>query len=501
VLERFALAIALALLAMTGQAGARSIAGAAVVVDAPAGALEGRASQGVEAFVGIPYAAPPIGPLRWRAPRPAARWTGVRPAAAFGDDCPQQRLAGDATPSDQPMSENCLVLNVWRPAAGKALPVMVWIHGGGFVMGSSASPVLDGAALARRGVVIVSFNYRLGRFGFFAHPALAPEEAGGNFALLDMIAALRWVRANAAAFGGDPDNVTLFGESAGGAAVDVLMVSPLAKGLFAKAIVQSGASRLAYARRPAAEAAGIAFTAAARLDHPDAAQLRALPASVVQGGLSLTDMQYGRFTAPMVDGEVLPDDPARRLAAGAVPALPYMVGSNGAELSQEVFTPLMMQAISAQLGPPALAALKRVYGDPPAPALIDDYLFTEAARFYARRMAATGAPAWRYVFDYVPEAERSRRTGAQHASELAFLFGNLPASAAPADLATARLMGDYWTQFAKTGDPNGPGLPVWPRQAAGDPLLVFGDDGARVERGRNGERLDAIERATPALQP
>jgi para-nitrobenzyl esterase len=206
-------------------------------------------------------------------------------------------------------------------------------------------------------------------------------------------------------------------------------------------------------------------------------------------------MQYDRFTAPVIDGATALADPVERFAAGAVPAVPFIVGSNGAELSQEVFAPQLMGAIRAQLGQASLADLKRVYGDPPAPALIDDYLFTEAARGYARLMAARGAPAWRYVFDHVAEAERGRRTGAAHASELAFLFGNLPASATPADRATARLMGDYWTDFAKTGDPNGRGLPRWPRQAAGDPLLLFRDTGAVVERARDADRLDAIERA------
>jgi para-nitrobenzyl esterase len=287
--------------------------------------------------------------------------------------------------------------------------------------------------------------------------------------------------------------------------VDFLMASPAAQGLFAKAIVQSGANRVVYARlttdRPgqiSAETAGVAFAAAAGLRDPDADQLRARPVDVVQGGLGMTDMQYDRFAAPVVDGDVVLADPVERFAAGAVPAIPFIVGSNGAELSQEVFAPLLMGVIRAQLGQQSLADLKRVYGDPPAPALIDDSLFTEAARGYARLMAAKGAPAYRYVFDYVAEAERSRRTGASHASELAFLFGNVPASATSADRAMARLMGDYWTNFAKTGDPNGHGLPRWPQQAPGDPLLVFSDEGAVVKRGRDTERLDAIERAAAA---
>lgn len=507
-MTRPGLLVVLALLTAPLPAAARSLEGAPVVARAPAGSLEGRAQGGVEAFAGIPYARPPVGPLRWRAPKPAPAWRGVRDASAFGDDCPQQRLAFDATPSTQRASENCLTLNLWRPAGARALPVMVWIHGGGFVMGSSASPVLDGTALARRGVVLVSFNYRLGRLGFFAHPALTAEAGGRpspDFALLDMIAALGWVRANIGALGGDPGRVTIFGESAGGAAVDLLLASPAARGLFTQAIVQSGANRSAYARLSAdrsgqisAEKAGVAFAASAGLRDPNPAQLRALGADAVQGGLSLMDMQYDKFSGPVIDGRVVPADPVERFAARAVPVMPFMVGSNGAELSLEPFAPIIMEAIRKQLDAKSLAELKRAYGDPLAPALIDDYLFTEAARGYARLMAAAGAPAWRYVFDYVAEADRGRRAGAAHASEIAFLFGSLPASATAADKATSRLMGDYWANFAKAGDPNGPGLPPWPRQAPGDPLLFFGPEGVSVERGRGAARLDAVERAAAA---
>lgn len=484
---------------------ARSLDGEPATVKAPAGTLEGRAKDGVEGFAGVPYAAPPVGDLRWRPPAPAPAWPGVRPAAEFGNDCPQVRFDGDATPSTQPLSEDCLYLNLWRPAEGaRKLPVMVYIHGGAFVAGSAASPTLDGANLARRGAVVVNFNYRLGRFGFFAHPALSAEAGGqpdANFAFLDMIAALKWVQANAAAFGGDPGNITIFGESAGGAAVDFLMASPLAQGLFHKAIVQSGANREPYARlridrptRISGEKAGAAFAAKAGLADPDAAALRALPADVVQGQLAMWDMQADRFNGPIIDGKSVLADPIERFTAGDVPRIPFIVGTTSAELSEEVFALAMMDYLKSQLDPASLADLTRAYGDPPAPALIDDYFFKEAARGYARIMRDHGAPAWRYVFDHVAEADRAKRQGAGHASELAYLFGNLPATAGPSDRETARLMGDYWVNFARSGHPGGRGLPDWPQAGRKDNLLRIRAGSAAVEQDSDAARLDAVER-------
>lgn len=500
--------LAFMLTAASPPAHARTLDGAPIVARPPAGALEGRSRDGIDAFAGIPYAAQPIGPLRWRPPAPAPRWHGVRSAMEFGKDCPQVRFEGDKTPSTQPMGEDCLALNIWRPAGAHKLPVMVWIHGGAFVAGSSASPTLDGADLARRGVVLVSFNYRLGRFGFFAHPALTAEAGGkphANFAFLDMIAALKWVKANIAALGGDPGNVTIFGESAGGAAVDFLMASPLAKGLFHKAIVQSGANREPYARlgvdrptRISGEKAGAAFVAQAGSPRADAAVLRAIPADRVQGGLAMWDLQPDRFNGPIIDGRSVVDDPVSRFAAGKVPRIPFIIGSTGAELSQEAFAPALMGLIRGQVDPANLAGLLRAYGDPPEPALIDDYFFGEAARGFARIMHAHGAPTWRYLFDHVTAAEHATRQGANHASELAYLFGTLPDDAAPADRKTARLIGDYWTSFAKTGVPGAPGLPAWPRAGTGDPLLLFRDGAASAIHDGNAARLDAVERTMTA---
>jgi para-nitrobenzyl esterase len=489
--------------------GARSLHGQPVVVRAPAGAVEGRALGDIEAFVGIPYAKPPVGELRWRPPRPQPHWAGVRRATEFGNDCPQVRIPYDATPSTQPMSEDCLVLNLWRPRGARALPVMVWIHGGGFVMGSSASPVLDGGPLAKQGVVVVSFNYRIGRFGFFAHPALtaaAPGQPRSNFGLLDMILALRWVQTNIAAFGGDPRNVTIFGQSAGGGAVDFLMGSPQAAGLFAKAIVQSGATREPYARlsqdrpgRISADHAGIAFAHSVGLEDPTAEQLRALSSEAVQGKLSLFDLQADRFIGgPDIDGVSVLADPWESFAAGTIPGIPYLVGTTSAELSQESFAPLALSVVEQQLTPESKAGLESAYGRPLPVRLIDDYWFTEAAREFARRMSARGAPAFRYRFDYVAESERAHKAGAEHASELKYLFGSLPGDASAGDHAESRLISGYWIQFAKSGDPNAPGLPRWPRAEPGDPELIFGNQSTTVANDPDSARLDAIARAQAA---
>ncbi|KTE83834.1 MULTISPECIES: carboxylesterase/lipase family protein [unclassified Sphingopyxis] len=500
-------ALALMFTALVSQpVQARSLGGEPVTVTAPAGSLEGRIHDGVDGFAGIPYAAPPVGDLRWRPPAPAPAWTGTRAAADFGNDCPQVRFDGDATPSTQAMSEDCLFLNLWRPAkAARKLPVMVYIHGGAFVAGSSASPTTDGANLARRGAVVVSFNYRLGRFGFFAHPALTAEAGGkpdANFAFLDMIAALKWVQANATAFGGDPRNITIFGESAGGAAVDFLMASPAAQGLFHKAIVMSGANREPYARlnadraaRISGEKAGAAFAAKAGLTDPDPATLRALSADVVQGQLAMWDMQADRFNGPIIDGRTVLADPVERFETGAVPLIPFMVGSTGAELSEQPYAPAMIEYLKSQNDAAAIAELVRAYGDPLPPALVDHYFFTEGARGFARIMHRHGAPAWLYVFDHVAEADQATRKGAAHASDLAYLFGNLPATAGPSDRAAAKLMGDYWVNFARHGRPNGAGLPDWPQLGSRDNLLLIRNGSATIEQRRDAARLDAVERA------
>ena len=311
---------------------------AAPVVHSDDGALRGQVNGDVAAFKGIPFARPPVGALRWRPPQRPVPWHGVRKAAAYGADCMQVPFPGDAAPLGVTPAEDCLYLNVWTPAhfKGRNLPVMVWIYGGGFVNGGSSPPEYDGSAFARDGVVLVSFNYRLGNFGFFAHPALSAEQAGGplgNYGYMDQIAALRWVQRNVVAFGGDPRNVTVFGESAGGISVNALLTSPLAAGLFQKAVIESGAGRAGLPAKPlsgaadSAEATGVALARSFGIEGRDAAalaKLRAIPAKMLLGNLNMATMgsNHNYVGGPIADGQTEPRHTGgavcgRKSAAGA----------------------------------------------------------------------------------------------------------------------------------------------------------------------------------------
>jgi para-nitrobenzyl esterase len=479
------------------------------------GSLQGTLHDDVTSFKGIRYAAPPVAELRWQPPRPAAPITTETDATQYGNDCMQTRLPWDQSKSQ--MSEDCLFLNVWTPTRrSQLLPVMVWIHGGGYVTGSAATPINDGAALARRGVVVVSFNYRLGRFGFFAHPALS-KEAGdapiGNYALMDHVAALQWVRDNIRTFGGDPDNVTIFGESAGGASVNYLMIMPSARGLFHKAIVESGGSRDAWVSLrttdPAArsaESVGVAFAKSAGLEDASASALRQLPPEAVVAGLGLRTPNPATFSGPIIDGKVVPAQAFEAFARGEQARVPYLGGSNSDELGQ-LPVPLVQQMTQAaverlavsQTDIPRVLAL---YGEPLArnAAFINDVHFNEAARHFAKSVQATGTPAWLYRFSYVAQANRATQAGAPHASEMTFVFDTLPAAIkepTAADRAVAQLMSAYWINFARTGDPNGAGLPRWPRyRPQTHDLLDIGTEsagGAAVRQRLDVERLDLIE--------
>ena len=295
------------------------------------GALQGVEAAGVVSYKGIPYAAAPVGDLRWRPPGPAPHWQGVRAADRYGNMC-MQNVPPNTAWGDIPTSEDCLYLNVWRPAAVSApLPVMVWIHGGGFNIGASSWPQTEGSSLARRGVMLVELNYRMGKFGFFAHPALTKENPNGelgNYGLMDMIAALKWVKANAAAFGGDPANVTVFGESAGGMAVNFLMESPDARGLFQKAMVESGGGRNGFASFTEAEAAGAAAAQAWGVTGDDPTALRAIPAKTVLGSASIG----GGGASPMIDGKVVPEPIMAAFTAGHIAHVSYVIGSNAYEI-------------------------------------------------------------------------------------------------------------------------------------------------------------------------
>ncbi len=486
------------------------------------GRLKGAVAAGVVSFKGIPFAAPPVGDLRWRPPQPAKAWTGVRDATQYGADCAQKPFPGDAAPLGVTPAEDCLYANVWIPesAPGTKLPVMVWIYGGGFVNGGSSPAVYDGSQFAKRGVVLVSFNYRLGRFGFFAHPALSkekPSEPHGNYGYMDQIAALQWVQRNIAAFGGNPVNVTIFGESAGGGSVLTIMTSPMAKGLFHKAIIESGGGRTLllgprYLNRtgpnnmPSAESVGVAFAKSAGVDGEDAAALaalRKLPADAVVAGLNMSSMNTPTYAGPMIDGKIVVESPAEAYAAGRGAKVPVMIGANSADIGFPQGR--TMEALLAPFGADQTKA-KAAY-DPTGSgkvmevgvAIASDRMMVEPARFLARTIAALGQNAYEYRFSYVAESMRTQWRGAPHATEIPFVFDTVAArygkDLTAADRATAEAANAYWTNFAKTGSPNGKGLPEWPAYSAKtDVLMDFSPTGPVAKPDPWRERLDLIER-------
>jgi para-nitrobenzyl esterase len=471
------------------------------------GALRGYDDAGVATFKGVPYALPPVGPLRWRPPQPAAPWTGVRDAQAFGSDCMQNRPGWDDSQSTLPVSEDCLTLNVWSPAKAAKAPVMVWIHGGGFVMGSGSQPVFDGAALARRGVVVVTFNYRLGRFGFFAHPALTaehPDEPKADYGLMDQVAALAWVKANIATFGGDPDKVTIFGQSAGGGSVNQLLLIPAAHGLFQQAIAQSGGGRdlwpLLSSDRPgkaSAESIGSAFAAKAGVKTQDADALRALPAAKVLGKLDLLNQEEATYSGAVIDGKLVTSSAAEGFAAGKQAKVPLLIGANSDELGiiPGFLKGMFAGKIVAQLGIPE-DKLLGVYGAKSAlnADLPSDASFVEPARALAGLAAKSGQPVWMYSFGYVAEGKRKDWKGAAHSSDLAYVFDTLATlkdKTSPADQAMATRWADTWVAFAKTGAPDTAALPGWPRyDAATDLRMGVTNDGAGP--GKSPDRIRAL---------
>jgi len=487
------------------------------VVRVDGGELQGVVDDGVASFKGIPYAAPPVGELRWRPPQPPAPWTGGRPAAEFGADCMQGRFGpppAAGAPGPPASSENCLFLNVWRPASatsGAKLPVMVWIHGGGFVFGSGSFPMTSGAQFARHGVVLVSLNYRLGRFGFFAFPALSrerPEEAKGNYAYMDQIAALQWVKRNIATFGGDPGNVTIFGFSAGGVSVHSLLASPMARGLFHKAIAESGGSRdSVLTARPlredgvdpnypvSAETIGLTFARSMGIEGSDPAalaKLRVLSAEqVLRGAPAPTGTNAPSIeTTPILDGKLVTETAETAYKARRQPRVPLLLGSNSADTAGNRIKATTKEQLFARYGQWSGQA-KAAYdpdGSGDLAALIakanDDFGQAEPARFAANAFAANGSPVYLYRFSYVQAGMREQmRAGAPHGGEIAYVFDTLSAGRGgvptPEDQAVARMAQGYWVNFARTGDPNGPGLPPWPRhEPSKDVIFDFRADGS-----------------------
>jgi para-nitrobenzyl esterase len=465
-----------------------------------------------------------VGELRWRPPQPPRAWTAVRVAGEYGSDCMQNPFPSDAAPLGTPPAEDCLYLNVWSPAKpGPApLPVMVWIHGGGFVNGGSSPAVYDGSHFARRGVVFVSMNYRLGRFGFFAHPALtqeSPKGPLGNYGFLDQIAALHWVKRNIGAFGGDPGNVTLFGESAGGGSVNTLMISPPARGLFHKAIVQSGGGRsrgpisMKHIRdaspdgTPSAEVLGVAFAekAGVKGDGPAVlAALRGLAAPALVNGMNLINQQPDTYSGPMVDGEIVPSEAEPAFRAGRQARIPYIIGANDREFGFVPLPPDRTDALFAAFGDDREKAL-RAY-DPEGKGnkgeigvqLISDQAMVEPARLLARLTTQT-QPTWSYRFSYVASSLRAKEPGALHATEIPFVFGTVRAkyeqATTPEDEAMAEAMNAYWAAFARSGDPSGDGRPPWPSYSTQqDVIMDFAVGGPVAKPDPSRARLDFVER-------
>jgi para-nitrobenzyl esterase len=430
---------------------------AAPDVRTDSGIVRGRSDDAVIAFKGIPFASPPVGPLRWRAPQPAARWSGVRDVSNYAHDCMQLPFPSDAAPLGTTPSEDCLYANVWRPAgSARKLPVMVWIYGGGFVNGGASPPTYSGAELAKQGIMVVSFNYRLGRFGAFAHPQLTAADPDhgqlANYGFMDQLAALRWVQRNVAAFGGDPANVTIIGESAGGMSVHALVTSPVAKGLFQRAVVQSGGTAASGGKTLAtAEAAGLVFARAKNIQPEDPqalTKLRALTGDEVVNGLNLASM--GRdvgetYSGPVADG---------RIAVDALTAY-------GADRFSHV--PMMIGATSNDIGG---AEGSMITG----------------ARDLASLLAQKGVPVFYYRFDYVAGSVRTPETkGAGHATDIPFFFDTAAikygASTTANDRAAGRVASGYLVNFVKTGNPNGSGLPNWPIYASERSMLTLTPDG------------------------
>jgi para-nitrobenzyl esterase len=459
--------------------------------DVTGGRVAGVVANGIASFKGIPFAAPPVGALRWKAPQPVKPWTGVKQASSFGVACMQDAAMMKLFSAPEGMSEDCLYLNVWTPAKGASdsLPVMVWIYGGGFVLGQTSVPLYDGTKLAEKGVVLVSVAYRVGSFGFLAHPDLSREsgKGSGNYGLQDQIAGLQWVKANIAKFGGDPSRVTIFGESAGGIAVSMLAASPAAKGLFQRAISESGGSfgSAKYSNEggvnvpplKVAEAKGKAFLE--KIGAGDIKAAREIAADKIQAaqgaGLAATESFW-----PVFDGDVLPGNQYELYQAKRFNDTPILIGTNsdeGALFVQPGVTAAGFERLVRQgMGPHADAILAAYPHSTDADALKSTKDFFRESTFawhtwaWATLQTEKGkGKAYVYYFDH-----RTARTpnGANHGDEIGYVFKNLggpaigipgpPLPVRPEDTKISDLMSSYWVNFAKNGDPNGPGLPAWP---------------------------------------
>ncbi len=460
------------------------------------GTLEGTltADQKVVAFKGVPYAAPPVGDLRWKEPQPAAKWKGVHEAKDFGSRCVQSGFNDDMLFHDPGESEDCLTLNVWAPADAKkgSLPVMVWIYGGGFATGTTSEGRQDGQFLAHRNVVVVSMNYRLGIFGFYVHPELtaeSPHHASGNYGLMDEAAAVAWVKRNIKDFGGDPNNITIFGESAGSFAVSTLMASPVSKDLIAKAIGESGGafgkSGLNYQPREQREKTDVQFAQTA-FGTSKLADLRKLPADqLVKAAIAKTTSPPAHF-GPDVDGYFLPDTVPNIYAAGKQAQIPLLAGWNADEGRSPEKTQTTVDSFKAQaeteFGAKSADFLKAYSATSDAEAVNassdyagDRFIAFATWSWLEAQLKTSHAPVYRYFFTLGSPGDKFHPAsiGAFHSDDIEYVFGALDSRQEavwrPEDRKLSDQMGAYWTNFARTGDPNSAGLPTWPRydQAGG----------------------------------
>ena len=489
------------------------------VVSVESGPLRGTTQGPVESFKGVPFAAPPVGELRWRAPQPVVPWTNVRDAKQYSGDCMQLPFPSDAAPLGTTPSEDCLYLNVWRPAGTSAnakLPVMFWIYGGGFVNGGSSPEVYSGEKFAEKGVIFVSANYRLGRFGFFGFPALTRADADGmlgNYGFMDQIAALKWIQKNIGAFGGDAQNVTVFGESAGGFSVNMLLTSPLSGGLFTKAIIEPGGGRsnlggerFLTTQAPngpaSAESVGVTFAESVGVQGtgPEALEaLRHLPAEKIRGNLNMASMAAPGYSGPMIDGRVVVADPQALFLAGSGWHVPLMIGANSmdigfgfAKTKEALFAPYGVEREKAMAAydPSGNGDLRMVQYQ-----VNMDKMMVEPARFVASVYFSEGMPSYEYRFSYVAQSMRKQWPGAPHATEIPYVFDTVAAKygkdLAPSDEKMAQAVLGYWVAFAKTGDPSTGNSPAWPRYSpATDMIMNFTEDGPVAQPDPWKARLD-----------
>ncbi len=519
------------------QANVITSSGSAPKVKTTSGVVRGVNDGDVDSFKGIPYAAPPVGEFRWRPPQPLVAWQGERDATKFGASCAQGGWGAAPGTIQAGSSEDCLYLNIWKPAAAgpkSKLPVMFWIHGGGFIGGAGSQRADDGNQFAKQGVILITFNYRLGRLGHFAFPALSmehPEEPKGSYAFIDQIAALKWVQQNIAAFGGDPKNVTIFGFSAGGVSVHSLLTIPAARGLFQKAIGHSSGGRDGVLTgRPidkdnanpyypvSVETIGINFAKKHGIEGTDAAalaKLRALKVEDIVDGGQETDGQGGPriYSGPILDGKLVVETSESAYKAGRQARVPLMIGNCSAEIGGRfVNASTSKEELFAMFGDLKDEA-KAAYDPDGTKEFAEvqtrfntDKVWEEPARFTARSFVIVGEPTYVFLFSYVPSSMKQwMKYGPGHGTDISYAFGNPgvggfgppPPPPTPEDKEVARIMHSYWVNFAKTSNPNGKDLPNWPLyNPKTNEILDVQPDGKVVGKPDPWKaRLDVIEKA------